>query len=280
MADLSALSQATTTALALSNLILVTPQKKVGYQAERDLDGPIADIESFLFHYEGDQSVTLQSDITDHFVEDNTSIIDHIGLRPEMIQVTGFIGELNNVVPPEAVYAKVARDKLILLSALTPELSIAGLQVYNNAQQLYSLYQNGKTTVNAVKAWGTVGTAQEGSIGTIDSNGNITKAVEALQTKQQLAFQKFYGYWRRRSLFKVQTPWAIFENCAIQSIRANQDADTEMFTSFEVTFKVVRFAKTIQVNATDSIFGDQSSEVDNKGLGQITEAEPVSDILG
>lgn len=277
--DLSALSTATTTAQTLSSLILVTPQKKVGYQATRDQDGEITDIESFLFHYEGEQSVSIQSDVTDHFVEDNTVINDHIGLRPEMIQTSGFIGELNNVVPPAAQIAKFAVDKLVALAPYTPKLSIAALEVYNNGQQIYSLYQNGKASINSVKAWASLGNNQENVVGTIDSNGNISNAVEALQTKQQIAFQKFYGYWRNRSLFKVQTPWAIFENCAIMSLRAIQDAETETVSNFEITFKVIRFAKTIQIKVTDSIFGDQSSDVDNKGLGQTTDKGSVTKVI-
>ena len=62
------------------------------------------------------------------------------------------------------------------------------------------------------------------------------------QNKQQLVFQRFYGYWRSRTLFKVQTPWAVFDNCAIKSLRAIQDAETNTITDFEVSFKVIRVA--------------------------------------
>jgi len=52
----------------------------------------------------------------------------------------------------------------------------------------------------------------------------------------------FYGYWQSRTLFTVQTPWAIFQDMAIQNLRAIQDDSTRMITDFEITFKMLRFA--------------------------------------
>jgi len=250
MPNLSALSTLTTTATGLSNLILVSPQQTIGYQP---LNPPSADGQddaqnppALLFHYEGEQSVAVESDITDHYVEDNTAIQDQIALRPETIMVHGFIGELNDI-PPEALeLLQTAATKLTTISAYTPALSVAAQIAYNTAFQLYQVGANARNA--AVSTWSSL-KGQDGE-NVIGSNGlgsafnATTGQVEGNQTKQQVAFQQFYGYWKNRTLFNVQTPWAVFQNMAIKSFKAIQDAETRMITDFEVTFKMIRMANT------------------------------------
>lgn len=232
--NLSPLSNVTTKATALSNLVLVTPQSTFGYQPQnprnRSDDGESQSLPpAILFHYEGEQVVSLQSDITDHTVEDNTAIQDQIALRPEEITTHGFIGELNDVPPPLLAQAKQIAEKLTLLSAYTPQLTLTAQLAYNQAFFLYSIARN---AVNAaVSAWNSI-------------SGGET------QTKQQIYYQQFYGYWKNRTLFTVQTPWAIFEDMAIKSLRAIQDADSSVITDFEITFKKIRFAQTITSQVT------------------------------
>lgn len=230
--NLSALAPATTAATSLSNLILATPQSNFGYQPQNPptKDGVVAqNPPTLVFHYEGEQTVALESDITDHYIEDNTAIQDQIALRPEVIQTHGFIGELNDVVPDAIKPLKIAADKLTVLVAYTPQLTETALIAY---QQAAFAYQVGANAVNAaVAAWSSI----TGSSG--------------VQTKQGAMFQQFYGYWQSRTLFTVQTPWGLFSDCAIKSLRAIQDAETRVITDFEVQFKKMRFAKTTSVAA-------------------------------
>src|SRR6185312_8744514 len=102
MPDLSSLASITTAATALSNLILVNPQKTIGYQPQNapSNNGQTAQLgPSLLFHYEGEQTASLESDITDHYIENNTAIQDQIALKPVIITTHGFIGELNDIPP-------------------------------------------------------------------------------------------------------------------------------------------------------------------------------------
>jgi len=239
--DLSSLSNITNAATALSNLILVSPQKTIGYQpqsppsknGQQQQQPP-----SILFHYEGEQTALLESDITDHFVEDNTAIQDQIALKPEIITTHGFIGELNNVTPRSLELVKELADKLTVIDAYTPTLSETALLAYNEA---FFLYQNAINVKNAaVAAWSSIN--GDGGEAVIGASGIVSAPQN--QTKQQIAFQQFYGYWRNRTLFTVQTPWAVFQNVAIKTLRAIQDAETRMITDFEVAFKMIRFSTT------------------------------------
>ena len=214
---------------------------------------------TLLFHYEGENTITLESDITDHYIEDNTAIQDQIALRPELITTHGFIGELNDVVPPVLEPLKFVADKLTVIEAYTPSLSTTALIAYNTAFQLYQVALEAENSV--VAAWDT-----------------ITGNTEGSQNKQQKMFQQFYGYWKKRNLFTVQTPWAIFQNMAIKTLRAIQDADTRVITDFDVTFKQMRFASTQLSTPAKSLnfqgrLTNQAASVVNMGT-----STPVSDV--
>lgn len=271
MPNLSGLSNVTTAAQALSNLILVTPAQTVGYQPQNPAnpDGTPSTAQqppSFVFDYEGEQTATLDSDITDHYVEDNTAIQDQIALKPVLVTTHGFVGELNDVVPDFLKPVKAIADKLTVISAYEPQISETALIAYNNA---FQLYQVGKNAVDAaVSAWSSVTTGQGTSV--ISGNANFPIAVEPNQTKQQVAFQLFYGYWQSRTLFTLQTPWAIFQNMAIKTLRAIQDAETRVVTDFEVSFKQIRTAQTALIPPQSSVsqgrLSSQSSALTNQGV--------------
>ncbi len=240
--NLSALAPLTTAATSLSNLLLVSPQNTTGYQPQNPPNaGGSKSLSqqppSLLFHYEGEQTVALESDITDHFVENNTAIQDQIAVKPEMITTHGFIGELNDVAPSFLAPLKFAADKLTAIGSYQPALSTTALLAYSEAFLLYQTASNVANT--AVSAWNSL--TGQGGESVINEQG-IT--LQSNQTKQQAMFQQFYGYWRNRTLFTVQTPWAIFQNMAIKSLRAIQDAETDVITDFEVTFKMIRTAAT------------------------------------
>lgn len=252
MANLSSLAPITTAATALSNLILVSPQKTIGYQPQNppNADGTPSSLEqspAILFHYEGEQTAMLESDITDHYAEDNTAIQDQIALRPEVITTHGFVGELNDIAPLGLGALQTVANKLTTISAYTPVLSLTALLAYNEAFQLYQVAANAQNS--AVAAWSSInGTGGQNVIG---SNG---LTAQPNQNKQQTYFQQFYGFWRNKTLFTVQTPWAVFQNMAIKSLRAIQDAETNVITDFEVSFKMIRIASTLSIPGIPLIY--------------------------
>lgn len=269
--DLSQLSNETTKIAGLSSLIVVSPQQVIGYQPQNPPGSTASLPEALLFHYEAENTVNLESDITDHYTEDNSAINDHIALRPETVTVRGFIGELNDVVPKALQPLKTIADKLSVMGAFTPGLSESALRAYNEA---WFLYNTGASAVNSlVSVYSSISNAVTGSTGqnVISQDGvDITKN----QTKQQKAFTQFYGYWRNRTLFQVQTPWAVFENMAIKSLRALQDSETAVITDFEITFKMMRYANTVTKKTTQGRLQSQGSSLVNLGTSA---PSPVAD---
>lgn len=253
--DLNALAQATLTANALSGLVLATPQS-VGYQPQ----APAVSRRVFLFDYEGENSISLESDITDHFVEDNTALQDQIALKPTIVGVTGYIGELNNVLPPELQALKTIADSLTLIQAYVPSITASALIAYNTAFQAYQVAAS--LTNSAVAAW-----------------EDLTKAPanDRTTSKQQVAYQRFFGYWQNRTLFTIQTPWAVFKDMAIMRLRAVQDEDTRVISSFEISFKELRFAQTQQ--GGNALFQGrataQAQTTIDKGVGNLGRSKSV-----
>ncbi len=235
MPNLAALAPITTSATALANLVLVSPNAEIGYQPQNlpnEAGKPQPD--TFLFQYEGEQNLTSESDIPDHYLEDNKAYQDQIALKPVTYVTHGFIGELNDVIPGFLKPLKFIANKLVTIGAYEPELTTTGLVAFSEAFFLYQVAANAANS--AVAAWS--------SISNLATGGN-----EALQNKQQIAFSKLYGYQQERRLFTVQTPWAVFQNMAIVKLRAIQDDESNVITDFELTFKQLRFAFTQSTSA-------------------------------
>lgn len=222
MAGIQGVLGSITAGTAIANAFLVFLQK-VNYDVKGD------DNVGFLFNYRGEDTVELKSDITDHYSEGNSALQDHIALAPEKITLRGYIGELSDQLPGILSEVQLVASQLTVLSPFVPQLTAQALQTYNQAAQIYN------TAASAV--------------------ATLTQAFDLItgkdfQTKQQKAFGYFYAKWQNRALFTVQTPWAIFQNMAIESLRAVQDEESNMITDFNITFKKMRFASTISQTST------------------------------
>lgn len=271
--DLNGLATAQATASALSNLVLVTPKKNTGYQPQNSIGSDVF-LDSLLFTYEEDNEATFESDITDHYTERQETIQDQIALKPEIVKVTGFIGEINDTVPEALQGIKTTVDKLTSLTAYLPELTEAALVNYNRAEFIYTSAKN--IAEGAVRKYSSTGDRES----TISGSGLTTGTN---QNKQQVMLQQFYGYWRERRLFTVQTPWAIFKDMAIDTIKVSQD-DNAFESKFEIQFKLMRFAETKTETLNSSNMSNrakyQSSAPVNNGTNSLTSSVSLLEAIG
>lgn len=260
-------------AQGLSNLALVTPILSPAY-GPIDLQGNTLG-PSLIFNLEGENSVELQSEITDHFVQSNISVEDHIALKSEIVTVHGFVGELNNLFPSFLPPASQVQAVLGAIGAFAPGFSVSAMNMIDSASQAYS---SAKSAVDgAVSAWNSITGGQSETV----INGGGIFAPGATQTKQQLMFAQFYGYWRSRALFTVQTPWAIFLPCPILSLRALQDEKTNSMTDFFVTFKLIRFVsnKSQLAPVPTGRAVDQYAKPTQNGVASLKSTTSLSDQL-
>lgn len=205
-------------------------------------------ISGFLFDVKGSDEITLASDITDHYVENNSAIQDHIAIKPISIKLNGFVGEVKNSYDINTWQNIVSNyaNKSSALSFLAPQVTTQAKSIYNQMERLYNLYEKANETVSNL---------YDKFIGT---------ASDQTDTKQQSAFQYFKKAWETRQLFTIQSPWQTLEQMAIESLKATQDDETKFITEFEITFKQIRFASTL----TRGLTKDEKDQIKAKKLNQ------------
>lgn len=218
-------------------------------------NNPPPGIAGFLFDVVNDDTMELESDITDYFVEDNTAVQDQIALRPETVTVTAEVAELVMAMPVTTSPATSA-NSLPLVGGLQPQLA-PGAQAQQNRMQAINAANNaGITSTRSLYGYYSSHLPQQPN-----------------QTKQSMIYGYFYQLWKGRQLFSVETPWGFFTNMAILSLTAHQGPTNRVVSDFSITFKKIRTARSLTITpgrvAGRAVY-QQSSVVQNGMVGQIT----------
>ena len=202
-------------------------------------------IDGLLFSIPETESIQLQAQITDHVVEDNSTLSDHIAISPIKLTLTGKVSELALTKSSLEKYAETALNTLGSVGALSPAFSQSATQALSTvtrAKQATEQTLSKLKTIKDVVA------------------GNPTK------TKQQAFYldlkQKFFG----RGLYTVQTPWETLINMAIENVTFDQDETTSEWSTVSVSLKQVTLAQSKQL--TQEIKGRikiQKAPVSEKG---------------
>jgi hypothetical protein len=209
--------------------------------------GNTSGINGFVFDVVGDEEVRFDSDITDHYVEDNYAIQDHVALRPVRFSVHGFVGELTDLFPNTFLSILTKAQSLQSIGGFFPAFSaqatqfyaqVAGVvakagQVLNQAKNVYSMIMGAGTTA----------------------------------TKQQQAYQALSQMWLARQLCSVETPYGILNNMIIETMLVLQRDASNMVSDFEVTFKQINVVSTKTIPSLASI--------NPIGSGRIEPASPT-----
>jgi hypothetical protein len=192
----------------------------------------------YIFDIEGEAITHLENEITDHYIEDNTTVQDHIAVKPVRVVLRNYVGEIvyrrdNTTNTP----LQQLTQKLTVLNSYLPSLT-AG------AQQAAKLLVNSQSLPDSQ----TLNQFSNGDIsGLVDNAVNIYGLAQNLLppvTKQQQAYQYFKSLATQKILFSVQTPHEFLSNMAIESVMAIQTADSRYISDFTITLKQMRFANT------------------------------------
>ena len=190
-------------------------------------DNPPPGIAGFVFDLNHTETAEFQSDITDHYVENNTAVQDQIVLKPEKITLRGMVAEVAQVMVTNDEVSNVL-EEIPFNQALVPELS------------------QGQTDAIAAQLKESVAKKQS-LVGTNSLNQYYNDRSGLKKGKQAMAFNYFYQLWKGRQLFSIDTPWGFFTGMALESLRAEQNEDSKYISDFTVTFKKIRFAQEIVV---------------------------------
>ena len=242
---------------------LVTPQEDVGFNG-------------WLFHIPQDSSLEFNSNITDHYVENNKAVQDNVSLQPIEYTVTGLIGELNwrDVYDKTQQAVAAVEDKLPILSILTPELTAQALQTFNLVDKAYNTAKKLEKLAGDNNDDGVYEQFLK------QAGKSFTSAIPGKLKQQELAVNFFFWAWQGRKLFRVQTPWRIFENMVIKSCRATQSESGKTATNLVITFKQLNIINWKIVNKKIGMARNamQTAAQVNKGTSK-TEQDPDGFLL-
>ena len=207
---------------------------------------PPPGVAGYLFDIVEDDALDAAADITDHWLEDNTTVQDQIALKPISYTVKGLVAEIAAITPRPETVAKVG-DALPVNDAFVPDLTDYQLQqladiidadaiIATDSQDLWQLYNN--------------------------------RAVQPPnQTKQARTLLYFLELRKARAIFTVETPWGVLTSMAIEHLSANQNDESKFASSFSVTFKEIRIigAATVNVGQLAGRAANQMATVTNNG---------------
>lgn len=187
----------------------------------------------FVFDIEGETSNTLSAEITDHYLENNEAVQDHIAIKPLKVTLRSYVGELvyETDTTTNTILQKVVQ-KLTVLSQYLPILA-------KQAQQVQSSLRVGALNSNTIK---------QGLTSPILNNvidlWAMTKNLNPAASKQQQAYLYFKALLEQKLLVSLQTPFEFVTNMAVEEVIATQDETTRSMCDFSITLKKIRVAAT------------------------------------
>lgn len=169
----------------------------------------------------GDESLSADCDITDHYVESNTAYQDQISLKPKIYTINGEVGEL-------VWYQKDSASQIFGQVAQRLEGIVSFLPIRSKS------FNQMKSVVMKASQW--VDTASNA----VSKISNLMSDSFGSVTHQQQAYQELVAIRDGRKPVSVKTPWGILEDYAIMSLKLTQPKETKDKSTISITFKQFR----------------------------------------
>jgi hypothetical protein len=208
------LTQGTENLNNLVNRYVVSPVARLG-------------IAGFEFDIFSQHKSEARSDITDHYVEDNSTRQDHIALPSKIYTLRGLVGELKTEPEEEQNQFQEVAEKLTTLSSYLPIVT-------DSAKQINNLLTSEKNS--------TAQTIDQ----SVEAGINLFQAYKQLNppdTEQARAYNFFMALRDAKQLVSIDTPFGFIPDLAIESIIAIQD-DNKYIMDFAINLKEFREVST------------------------------------
>ncbi len=200
-------------------------------------------IGGFVFQYEGETTISSQADITDHWLESNDPVQDHIAIKPFRIVLRGFTAELSQAPVGVVGALSIIQNKLTAVPAYlgkyTPGALLAIQRAVTTAQNTVD-----KINLGLAKVQNIVG---------------FLPGAAPQKSKQQKAFAQLVALQTSRQVFTVETPYRYFDSMVIESLTFIQPEETRQWSDISVTLKQMRFVQVQTVSTTNNTFGGRAA---------------------
>ena len=176
-----------------------------------------------------EEKIEMTADATDHYVEKNSAMQDHIAVKPTIITLRGYVGEVVYKQTKDPSKIQKLGQKLTTIVGFLPVITDLAKSLQQNASDAK------KSPVDAIDS---------AISGGVDIYGAYKK-LQKPKTKQAQAFYFFRSLMNSKQLVAVDTPQGGFYNkMAIIGITAIQPDYTKQITDFTITLKEIRQATT------------------------------------
>lgn len=212
------------------------------------------------FHIIQSEQISLSTDITDHIVEDHTSVQDHITIKPRTFTMKGLISE-KVFVHPDSIDIDVPTEpwdkKLTKLGVIAPTLSSYVASAVNAAEGIAS-----KIVMWSSKAYYAITSTVRGLANFIQRQRGLKPVITVDQTHKrwsddyiQKSIIEILDFCRiNRIPVNVNTGWGmeLKNSYYITDIQVNQ-GDNYQQSELSVTLKELRFTtiKTQKMSKED-----------------------------
>lgn len=222
----------------------------------------------FVFDVEGETTINLRTDITDHYLEDNTTVQDHIAVKPKKVTLKSYVGEL--VYRPDnegSSFIEKTVRKLTVLNGYLPELTAA-------AQEIKDL--NSEDITSVIDSIGESVTSQ--TVNRAVDYYSLARNILNADNKQQEAYLYFKALMEQKILVSLQTPFEYINNMAIESIVAYQGEDSRFIGDFTITLKEIRTVELLNSDVGASQYTTSQGSGDRYQGRAKTQNLPVENI--
>lgn len=256
-------------------------------------------IAGFKFNIPEREQIKMQSEVTDHYIDTNDAVQDHIAKKPIEITLSGLEGEyFYSVNKIEDLLAKVT-PVMRLLPAYVPRFNAVTYQLKHfdkdYTKRITDLAEGKQNTSNPnVTTWDKIGTAWD----TLNGQ-DLFKTMQELyklksrQTRAFLFFEALWGGTQKYkyvyqnddnkktfaylptppAIFTVETTFRRYDNMVITNLTPMRDNNADI-TEFSITFKQINLTSSLVTNLENRAGRNrqQMAQMNNKGVDKGTQA--------
>lgn len=217
------------------------------------------DIVDLKLHIYGTETMTLNADVTDNYVENNIAYQDHIALKPKVFVVSGEVGELTwyRKDSVESVLGAVPQ-KLQPVAAFLPPISQQASYIQDKALKIIDMLDSVDNFSNRV--WGLL-------------------SDDDVNSEQKKSYKYLMTLWQRRVPINIKTPFGKIKNYVIQNIEFSQPDRTKDKSQVKISFKefktVIEKRSRVDIMKYQGRKSAQQAQKQNKGTTTGIKLEPL-----
>ncbi len=234
-------------------------------------------IAGFKFNLPKREQVKMQAEATDHYIDTNQAVQDHIALKPITITLNGLQGDyFYSVNQIEDMLAQVV-PTLSLVKQFLPKISAATKQIKTKYYETLKTKAFVKSTYEKeTNIFDNVSSGLDAVMFNHQDLFSLVQQLYKLKSPQTRAFFFFEALWKSRAIFSVETTWKRYDNLILTSVTPLRDENADI-TDFTITLKQLGFTTSLYKNY-NNVAGrlrNQLAETAKKGLDKGREVPAV-----